>query len=313
MTSPAAARLPIHFDVPANYLSAADYIIALESFKTTLDEFNKRLFNGQLDYEFIAIGAEAGSYKGITGILVNGAAVATFIFATIQTLETDTGRGFVKGVIGSEIDYKQTGEDAGRFLRDLTVGFYSTVTDKLEKVIPASVNLDKALKAKNDFYTMCINNKAVSAVGFTDSTDFPIKRPVFTQHLSKEKIRYVASDFVLYDAIIVSPVDIDVDQVWRFQDRITKRGLNAYMRDDSYKQAFLNGRYPLKQSKQDDRVIVMLEYKKQEKNGEVEQKEVCVHTVYSFNDTEIVPLPKVQVMGVKFSHVTTLPMDDLWA
>lgn len=68
-----------------------------------------------------------------------------------------------------------------------------------------------------------------------------------------------------------------------------------YMRDDSFKQAFLNGRYPLKQSKQDDRVIVMLEYKKQEKNGEVEQKEVCVHTVYSFNDTEIVPLPKEQV------------------
>jgi hypothetical protein len=309
MTDIVVARLPLHFDVPQNYLPTEDYVVALQSLKATLDEFNKRLFNSKLKYEFITIGAEQGSYKGIMGILT----LTVCLFSEIiQFLETDTAKGIVKAIIGKEIDYKDTAENSTIFLRDLLIGFYITVNEKLEQEIPQSINLDKAFKAKTDFYKMCLENKDIKAIGFTDTPDFSVKRPSFTQHISKEKIRPLPSDFVLYDAIIVSPVDIDVDQVWRFQDSVTKNALSAYMRDENFKQAFLSGKYPLKKSNLDDRVIMMLEYKKQERNGEVEKKETCVHVVYSFNGEEITPLPEFQPMGTVINALEVLPLENFW-
>jgi len=40
------ARLPIHFNVPEHHLAADEYIIAIRSFNTCLNELNKRAFEG---------------------------------------------------------------------------------------------------------------------------------------------------------------------------------------------------------------------------------------------------------------------------
>jgi hypothetical protein len=186
MSTTEIARLPIHFDVPVHYLNADDYVVSVKSFKTAFEEFNKRIFNGAIEYEFLVLPAEDGSFKVICGVL----AILTSI---IPFLENDLFKGFVKGLTGYNLDFYTSGESAGTFLRDLAVGFFSTECEKLELIIPKNLNLDKALLAKTKFYRMCIANRKISAIGFDDTEKFPIKRTSFALHLSKENTRPLAS------------------------------------------------------------------------------------------------------------------------
>jgi hypothetical protein len=85
------------------------------------------------------------------------------------------------------------------------------------------------------------------------------------------------------------------------------------MRDENFRQDFLNsGKYPLKKSGKDDRMTILVEYMKQEKNGEIETKEISINKIYSFNDTEIAPVPANPPNGEKFSRTDVTPMEELW-
>lgn len=320
MNAPEIARLPIHFDVPANYLTAADYLVAVKSFSTTLTEFNRRIFDGNIEYEFLVLPAEDGSFKGVTGVIVKsakGAAKTALAVGAVGGLiglaDSSILNDMAKEWTGKTIQELHIGTELAVFLRDMTKGFFITESDRLEQLIPKNLNLDKALLAKSEFYKMCVDNREISAVGFDDTENFPIKRTSFSQHITKEKIRPVPSEFILYrNAIIVSPIDIDIDRVWRLQDSTTKQIINAYMRDDAFKSGFLSGKYPLKESSKDDRMTVLIEYQRHEKNGEVESKEISINTVYSFNDIEITPIPTSGTDSIKFSRADILPMDKLW-
>jgi len=309
-------RLPIHFDVSEHFLLGDDYVVALNSFIVCLNELNKRAFNGKLVCELRVLTNEEGSIKAVTGIVVRSIkgvsqalTVPLAIYGLITGTETDTFKGLVHGLTGYEINHYATADKIGVMLHDMIVGIYTTENIKLERSIPAEINLDKAIKAKSDFYAMCMQNLRIHAVGFDDSESFPIKRNRFIYHTSKDKLRPVESDFVLYDTIVISPVDVDKEIKWELQDKKTKSAIKAYMRDDAFKKSFLNGRYPLKESNADDQMKVLVEYKKQEKNGDVETKEVSIHTVYSFNDTKIAAVPR----NLKTSQVDARPMDKMWS
>jgi hypothetical protein len=311
-------RLPLHFDVQEHFLLGADYVVAVNSLITCLNELNKRAFDGKLICELRVLTNEEGSIKAVTGVFVKGIrgvkktaqamTVPLAMYGLIAGTETDTFRGLVHGLTGYEINHYATADKVGVLLHDMLVGIFTTETAQLEKAIPTEINLDKALKAKSEFYAMCMQNQRVDGVGFDDKEEFPIKRNRFIYHTSKDKIRPTESDFVLYDTIIISPVDVDKDIKWELQDKKTKSAIKAHMRDDAFKKSFLSGHYPLKASNADDQMKVLVEYQKQEKNGEIETKEVSIHTVYSFNNTEITPVPR----SVKISQVDARPMDKMW-
>lgn len=314
-----AVRLPIHIDVPEHFLTANDYLVALDSINTCLNEINKRAFEGKLECSLLVFPNEEGSFKGVTGVLVKGIkksgqiiVVTGAIGGFIGFVETDSFKGLVKGLTKHDLNYYQMGESVGSMLHDMIVSIFTTENDDLEKHIPSDINLDKAIKAKSEFYSMCLQNPRTRGVGFDDTGDFPIQRNRFVYHTSKDRVRPLASDFVIYDAIVISPVDVDKDIKWELQDRATKVAIKAYMRDDGFKKSFLNGKYPLKQSKDDDRMTVLVEYKKQEKNGEAEITEISINTVYMFNDIVIVPIPTNLAQGVRFSRSKETPMDKLW-
>ncbi len=314
-----AVRLPIHIDVPEHFLTADDYLVAVNSINTCLNEINKRAFEGKLECSLLVFPNEEGSFKGITGVLVKGVKKSGQIIVVIGAIggfigfaETDSFKGLVKGLTKHDLNYYLMGENVGSMLHDMVVGMFTTENDDLEKLIPIEINLDKAIKAKSEFYSMCMQNPRVRGVGFDDTEDFPVQRNRFAYHTSKDRIRPLASDFVIYDAIVISPVDVDKDIKWELQDKATKVPIKAYMRDDGFKKSFLNGKYPLKQSKADDRMTILVEYKKQEKNGEVEITEISINTVYAFNDTQIVPIPANLAQGVRFSRAEETPMDKIW-
>lgn len=308
-----APALPLHFDVPGHYLPAGHYITAIKSVKTVMDELSRRAFEDKLRVELIVLPAEHGSFKSITKVVVKTAKGVTVAAGTLGGMiaftETNTFKGLVTGLTGREFDHYEVSKDVGELIRDMALGIFTTENEKLDKAIPADVNLDRAIRAKSDFYVACAANPTVSGVGFTEEPEFPIKRASFPFHISRDRVRPVESDFRLYEAIIISPVDVDKDIKWEFQDTETKAIIRAHMRDEDFKRKFLNGTYPLKKSNHDDVVKILVEYRMQEKNGEIEIKDTLVNAVFSFNNTEISAIPDSHNLRNRgFNSSASLPL-----
>jgi hypothetical protein len=285
-------------------LPVSNFLQASKSAVTIIDRLNQQILGGRFEYELFIVPPEKGSFLKKIGII---AAAGTVIATPIIQ---DYALGAFEGITGNRPSHY--GRNHTEALRDLAVGFFQTEVDGLEKLLEPSINLDKAFKAKSEFYEMCIGNDRIHGLGFDDTTDFPITRPRFIYHTSKDRLRAVASDFIICDAVIVSPVNTNKDLKWELQDTITHNKISAYLRDDDFKSGLLNGKYPQKKTKSDDVLKVLIEYKKQERNGEVENKDICINTVYEFNGAVIKALPKDLPSGTRFQRYEEAPMDRLW-
>ncbi len=272
----------------------SDFLVASNAAQKIIEDLNRKILGGKSSYQLVVVPPEEGGFLQTIGFL-------SLMFVGNVTLNP-IASNYALGVFEELTQHKPSdyGKDHVRALRDLTTGFFLKEVKVLEKCIPCEINLDRAFKAKSDFYISCRNNKCIKGIDFYNSKKFLIHRDNFEQHISKDRIRFVDSDFYIYEAVLVSPVDVDKDMKWVFQDIVTKTKISAYMRDKSFKTGFLNGQYPAKQFKEDDVLKILVEYKKQEKNGEIEIKETCIETVYSFNYTEITPIPKNLPKGIKF-------------
>lgn len=304
--------LSIHFDVKDHYINKDNHVLGIEATSTIIDELNKRLFDGKLEYEVLVFPSEEGSFK--TKLAVK---ISTVAMLALTLSENGLFKGIVNDLTGAEWDNYTIGQNIGGFLRDTTKRLFVTDVSTLEKIIPSSMNFDKILKVKSDFYNQCIENEEVKALGFDDTENFPIKRNQFFNHIiTKDKIRPLVSDLFIVDATIISPVDVDKDKHWELENRKTNKvigkKISAYMHDIKFKKDFLEGKYPLKKSHNPDTLKVLLEYKKQERNGEIEIRERCINTVYSFNGKELTKIPENFPVGKLFQNVERLPMDDLW-
>lgn len=297
----------IHFDVENHFIPMNDFLTASTSAQKIVDDLNKQILGGQLRYQLVVIPPEEGTFLKTVGIIVT----ATVLNAAVVPIASDYVLGAFEGI--AEHKPSDYGQDHGRALRDLTVGFFSKEVEELEKCIPYELNLDRAFKAKTDFYISCQNNDDINGLGFDNTKRFPVRHDQFKNHISKDRVRPLNSDFRIYEAVVTSPVIEDKDYVWHFEDAVTGNKISGYMRDESFKRGVLNGDHPFKNDgSNSDRVKILVEYKKQERNGEVEKKETCIETVYSFNDTEIVPIPANLPSNVVFVRPAETPMDKLW-
>jgi hypothetical protein len=302
MTSPIPFH--IHYDVIEHFIPMNDFTTASNAAHKIIDNLNKEIFGGFLKYQLVVLPPETGTLLKTIGFLTLVANVV------IVPITEDYVEGAFKALTGHEPSYYASQHIAA--LRDLTVGFFSKEVDELECAIPRKINLDRAYKAKSDFYRSCQDNKDINGIGFDRSNNFAIKRANFKNHISKDRVRELDSDFVVYDAVLISPVTEDKKLQWDFEDTVTGQKISAYMHDESFKNGVLNGQYPIRQSDKSDILQILVEYKKQERNGEVEKKETTVETVFKFNSHEISSMPAVLPTGTKFQLPSRTPMDDLW-
>lgn len=295
-------QLHIHFDVDDHFIPLDDFMVTSDSAAEILDNLNKKIFAGNLKYELVVEAPTDGTFRNTMGIILFSAAIVP--------IAGDYSIGVFEELTGHPPSHY--GEQHGKALRDLAVGFLSKEVDDLERCIPYQINLDRAFKAKSEFYETCHANKDIKGIGFDETDNFPIPRERFLNHTSKDRIRELDSDFVICEAIVISPVNVDKDTQWELKDTVTNAKINAYMRDRSFKNAYLNGKYPFKETKEDDILKIMLEYKQQEKNGKIEKKETCINTVYKYNEVEILQVPSNLPQGTRFQRPETAPMDNLW-
>lgn len=297
-------KLFIHYDVENHFIPMSDFLTASVSAEKIITDLNNQFYDGKLKYQLVIAPPEDGTFLKSVGFWV--------LLGT--TVATPIAQNYVLGAFEGITKHSPShyGQQHIQALKDLATGFFSMEVEELEECISHHMNLDRAFKAKSDFYISCQHNDLIRGIGFDDTKYFPIRHEHFKQHISKDRIRAVNSDFYIYEAVLVSPVTINKDIKWELQDRATETKISAYMRDEGFKKGLLNGKYPVKQSKENDVLKILVEYKKQERNGDIKIKEICIVTVYSFNGTPITPIPENLPEGTKFQTTKATPMDALW-
>ena len=298
----------IHYDVNKHFIPMSDFLVAATSAQKIIDDLNKQFFNGQLRYQLMTLPPEDGTFLKTIGIWAVKVAVAGIVLP----IAGGVSMGAFKALSGKSPE--QYGEETMVALRDVTIGFFSKEIDELERVIPKDLNLDRAFKAKTDFYKSCQRMESLRAIGFDNTKNFPIKKADFSKHITLDKTRPLESDYCLYEAIIVSPVGIDKDSKWEFMDKKYKRKITAYMRDEEFKKSFLSGNHPYKTQGDDDEVKILVEYKKELVNGEEKITEISVKDVFVLNNKILKNIPENfdHPVNTTFISPKKLPMDEMW-
>ncbi len=274
-----AERILFHFDTDKNYLPVNDFIITATSLQKVSNELVHKCFTNA-QYELSVCAAEDGSFKDwFIGVLMGGILVGGV---------NDYVSGFIKGITGK--NPAEYGENHGELVKDMIVGFYSQDTEQLK--VPQEMNLDIAIKAKSDFYTMCSKNTDIKGIGFTNDNKFIIRRPDLPRYISQDIIRELPDTLVLQELTIYKPVNIPSDNQWSFKDNKTKQNLSANIIDEEFKNSFLLGKYPLKSTKNNDIIIALVRYERQMINGEEKVIGKKIDTVFQFNDIVIKPIPE---------------------
>ena len=300
-------RLLIHFDVSGSRLPVDDVAVTLGSANKILrgveasfvkyeDPKNKPVIyvtqvnQGSLGLVLVVVSAGAsaittGLVGSALGGIVGGVAGGITggiggVVGGVSILETKHFKEFWKGLTGEEYDPVRSCRSLGKVVR----GILSKTVDQIRKVTPENIRLDECLKAKSEFFKMLESNKDIKAIGFDESSTFPIKRDQFDLHISSPQTRDLPSREIYKSVIIAQAVVIDNENKWRFIDKETNKTIIASMNDEEFKTDFLShSKYPLKQTANDDEIFALFEVDVVEEDGMLQDKEWHVREVYAFN------------------------------
>jgi len=175
--------------------------------QATLDlvqSISDNLFDGDLRYQLVVLPPENGSIKWSYVLWVAGG-LLTFV-------NTDVGKGFVKGLTDKEpgvwaeqlgnvikngytkINPIKHGIEGGQtkmmpfksydelfstyIMCQIVIAFLEKEYEDLQSKVPVPMFVS-SYKARNDFYEACISDVHINGLGFTNESDFPIKRRDF--------------------------------------------------------------------------------------------------------------------------------------
>lgn len=199
--------IPIHFKVPGHFLPLRTFVETAKQTQAIVDVFNRQIFGEQLHYSVLVLPPEPGSFLTRLGIFVTA---GTILGGLGAALETDMGKGFVRGFTGNEPAYWT--ERAGVLLREklLPDGNAPAITaptpqDRAEQITSSMIMAEAtktflqkdalelsrlgadtkrfrdAYEARNLFYKSCYENPQLSALGFEEDEEFPIQRSDFSR------------------------------------------------------------------------------------------------------------------------------------
>lgn len=198
--------IPIHFDVPDHHLPLKTFIETASQTEAVIAALNEKLFDGRLQYEILVLPPEVGTFKTKLAIVCS-------TFAAFWALvESDSGKGLIKGLTGHEPSYWT--ELAGQKIRqkivssvqsastereqesqehrvqtltqaiiivESTKSFLQKDTDDLSRIGVQPPAYRDAFEARNLFYKSCYDNSEIRSIGFEEAEHFPIKRSDFAR------------------------------------------------------------------------------------------------------------------------------------
>lgn len=297
----------IHFNKDDHCLTIDEFDLVIKSVKDVFNNLNDDIIESDIKAELVVYAPEKGSLLVTIGAIAGG---------TIYFLETDIGKKFVKGLTGNEPSYYA--EKAGLLIKDLLTAIYSKSQSEIKQIIEdlkeinnKILKLDKSIKAKSDFYRMCLSNKEIKDIGFDKTENYLISRQGFQNHVSKDIVRHIPSDIMLQELIVTRPVTVESKAKWELKDKATNEKANYSLADEDFKRKVLDGNM-LKQTKNDDYLIAKVEYVKELKNGVEKNLDKKILEVYQFNDMHFATIPSDLELNKMVEKESTKEQLSLW-
>lgn len=205
-----SARLFMHFDVEGHFLTLDTFISTAISAREIVEAFDQSFFNGELQYSFLILPPDDGSFLSKFAIWVGAGTAAVFSF-----MNTDVGAAYIEGLtgkapiewanelgeahqnmlksvqeytthVGPDLNPGARSEEEIRcqlsaaILAGLTKGVLEKSSEELSK-IGLGANLGGALNGRASLYSSCLKDPAIVGVGFDPKDDFPIDRKMFAE------------------------------------------------------------------------------------------------------------------------------------
>jgi hypothetical protein len=207
-TDPPIGIIPIHFDVPVHYIPYSTFSEAASRTRAVIDDLNRELFDGQLQYEFLVFPPEEGTFLARFGFALLAGCGLVWTFG-----ESNIGRGFIEGLTNHPPEH--WAKVAGKYVQDQiaaalktpdaapktatdarvrcqygttiitesTKSFLQTDQTDLNRRGITTRRFRDAYDARNGFYQACAADPNVNGIGFDETPEFPIKRKRFAELL----------------------------------------------------------------------------------------------------------------------------------
>lgn len=203
--------------MPGHAIPLATFVRTAEQTEAVIRALSGVLFQGELRIELVVLPPEEGSFRARLGVWV-----AAGLAAVWAGIESDVGKGLIRGLTGEEPAHwsqllgekvrwivedltdpdqrpvPDEEEFAARVVSEIATSFLSRDNDDLARAGIGQRQFREAFEAKNEFYRACVDAPQVRAIGFSEEADFPIQR----------------SDFVRLQTVLPAKEDDDVDHPW---------------------------------------------------------------------------------------------------
>lgn len=295
VTKEQTKELCVHFNTKEHRITLEEFTQTVNSYETIANNLAENLFNVKSGIKIYILPPKSGTFE-LNMLLWLGATAAAGIVGNIAS---DAIKGFIKGAT-KKLNLKNFPEgleieQGAEILGETVTGFMLETAEEinsLEKLLPAKINIDTAIKAKADFYARCSKSKEINGIGFSPKKEFPIKRCDFTERATPPKIKHLPEKQELKELIIVKSVNTDESLQWDFKDENTKESFSAKIEDEKFNSLLLSGKSPLKQKATPDIILALVEFKKKLENGKEKKDEYIVKEVYKFNSKKLKIRPK---------------------
>lgn len=186
--------------MPGHQIPLATFVRTSQQTEAVLRGLSRELFGDELQFDLVVLPPDDGTFLTRLGLILSGVAGAFWLF-----LESDIGKGFVKGLtdqqpaywseaLGRELktsiehapdDAKHSFADdydyGARIVSEMTTSFLRKSTDELARIGITPGKFRDAFEARNQFYHACSETPELRAVGFSEEPNFPIQRSDFVR------------------------------------------------------------------------------------------------------------------------------------
>ncbi|WP_104722297.1 hypothetical protein [Helicobacter mesocricetorum] len=292
--------LNIYLGQEEHYITLEEMNKIIQSINDIGDSLTKKLFMNSSKELFIVYPYEKGSFKIKIGIIS-----ATLIIIGWLS-ESDSGKAFVKGLIGNETPYYY--EREGELLRDAIKGVLEKNVDTLEILnnnTDGKYFLDKSIKEKSELYTLINKSKTIKSISFNPNNEEPIEKNSFYAHIRKgDIVRQLEPEYEICDLIILKSINTREQGKWTFGLLHNNKNIKAEILDKGFISGFLSGQYPLKEENQDDVIKALVHVDTIMKNGSKENGQYFIQEIFNFNENKIKEIPKdlEKYLRIKYQH-----------
>ncbi len=280
--------LEIHFDtkeddVEVHHLSLDTFINAARSIEKVLDGLNEKMFDKKQNIQISILPPKEGTHLETLLISIIGSGAGWILVNSVKP--------YIKGFTGKTFD--EWIEELGSLNRvqvkifiEFVKSFFKSNNDKLKAQNVDVSYFPKAFSGRSQFYKACFSDKTIKGLEFCNSGEFAIKKSDFVNYFTDEYKKELPLESKLHKLAIISPIikkRKKSKSKWRAECLESQEVLSFVLKDKDFSDKFLLGEYPLKNSKGDDIIIALFEYRKVEVDGNEKVIKVSVTKVYFFN------------------------------